>query len=29
MVLENEAMQTLDGRDGQLDAGPVRFLDER
>jgi len=29
VVLENEAMQTLDGRDGQLDAGPVRFLDER
>jgi hypothetical protein len=29
VVLENEAMQTLDERDVHVDTGPVRFLDER
>jgi len=29
VVLENEAMQTVDGRDQRLSNEPVRFLDER
>ena len=29
VVLENEAMQTLDEQDEHVPAGPVRFLDER
>ena len=29
VVLENEAMQTLDEQDEHVSTGPVRFLDER
>jgi hypothetical protein len=29
VVLENEAMQTVDERDAHVSTGPVRFLDER
>jgi hypothetical protein len=29
VVLENEAMQTLDERDAHVHTGPVRFVDER
>ena len=29
IVLENEAMQTLDEQDQHVPGGPVRFVDER